>query len=40
MSAHHPQPTFIEAFNGRFRAERLNPHWSLTLADAVEELEA
>lgn len=31
---------FIEAFNGRFRAERLNQHWFLTLADAVEKLEA
>ncbi len=27
---------FIEAFNGRFRAECLNQHWCLTLADAVE----
>jgi putative transposase len=25
---------FIEAFNGRFRAECLNAHWFLTLADA------
>ena len=31
---------FIEAFNGRFRAECLNAHWFLTLADAVEKLEA
>lgn len=31
---------FIEAFNGRFRAECLNQHWFLTLADAVEKLEA
>ena len=31
---------FIEAFNGRFRAECLNTHWFLTLADAVEKLEA
>ncbi len=30
---------FIEAFNGRFRAECLNAHWFLTLADAVEKLE-
>lgn len=29
----------IEAFNGRFRAERLNQHWFLTLADAAEKLE-
>ncbi len=27
---------FIEAFNGRFRAECLNAHWFLTLADAAE----
>ena len=27
---------FIEAFNGRFRAECLNQHWFLTLADAAE----
>lgn len=27
---------FIEAFDGRFRAERLNARWFLTLADAVE----
>jgi len=31
---------FIEAFNGRFRAECLNAHWFLTLADAAEKLEA
>jgi len=31
---------FIEAFNGRFRAECLNAHWFLSLADAVEKLEA
>jgi putative transposase len=30
---------FIEAFNGRFRAECLNTHWFLTLADAHEKLE-
>jgi transposase InsO family protein len=28
---------FIEAFNGRFREERLNVHWFLTLADAQEK---
>jgi len=27
---------FIEAFNGRFRAECLNAHWFLTLTDAGE----
>jgi len=31
---------FIEAFNGKFRAECLNAHWFLTLADAAEKLEA
>jgi putative transposase len=31
---------FIEAFNGRFRAECLNAHWFMTLADAREKLEA
>jgi putative transposase len=31
---------FIEAFNGRLRAECLNAHWFLTLADAQEKLEA
>jgi putative transposase len=31
---------FIEAFNGRFRAECLNAHWFLSLADAAEKLEA
>ncbi|EAV40872.1 transposase [Stappia aggregata IAM 12614] len=30
---------FIEAFNGRFRAECLNAHWFLSLADATEKLE-
>ena len=30
---------FIEAFNGRFRAEYLNQHWFLTLADAREKME-
>jgi len=29
---------FIEAFNGRFRAECLNAHWFLSLADAREKL--
>lgn len=29
----------IEAFNGRFRAECLNIHWFLTLADAAEKFE-
>jgi hypothetical protein len=31
---------FIEAFNGRLRAECLNTHWFLSLADAREKLEA
>ena len=31
---------YIEAFNGRFRAECLNTHWFLTLADAAEKLDA
>ena len=31
---------FIEAFNGRLRAECLNAHWFMTLADAGEKLEA
>lgn len=31
---------FIEAFNGRFRAECLNAHWFMSLADATEKLEA
>ena len=31
---------FIEAFNGRFRAECLNAHWFLSLDDAREKLEA
>ena len=30
---------YIEAFNGRLRAECLNAHWFLTLADATEKLE-
>ena len=30
---------YIEAFNGRFRAECLNAHWFLTLADAAKKLE-
>jgi putative transposase len=30
---------YIEAFKGRFRAECLNTHWFLTLADAREKLE-
>ena len=30
---------FIEAFNRKFRAECLNAHWVLTLADARENLE-
>lgn len=31
---------FIEAFNGRFRAECLNANWFLTLAAAREKMEA
>lgn len=30
---------FIEAFNGRLRAECLNAHWFLNLTDAAEKLE-
>ena len=30
---------FIESFNGRLRAECLNAHWFLTLADARQKLE-
>jgi putative transposase len=30
---------FIEVFNGRFRAECVNVHWFLTLADAREKME-
>jgi hypothetical protein len=30
---------FIEAFNGRFRAECLNAHWSQTLDDARSKTE-
>jgi putative transposase len=30
---------FIQAFHGRLRAEWLNAHWFLTLADAQEKLE-
>ena len=30
---------FIEAFNGRFRAECLNAHWFLSLADAQKKVE-
>jgi putative transposase len=30
---------FIEAFNGRFRAECLNAHWFLNLADAQKKME-
>ena len=35
-----PDNAFAEAFNGRVRAECLNAHWFLTLADAREKLEA
>lgn len=34
-----PDNAYIEAFNGRFRAECLKQHWFLTLADAAEKLE-
>ena len=30
---------FIEAFNGRLRAQCLNTHWFLTFADAAEKME-
>ena len=31
---------FIEAFNGRFRAECLNAHWFMSLEDARQKMEA
>lgn len=31
--------SFIESFNGKFRAERLNAHWFLTLDDARQKTE-
>ncbi|MEQ8693709.1 MAG: transposase, partial [Gammaproteobacteria bacterium] len=34
-----PDNAYIEAFNGRLRAECLNAHWFLTLADTAEKLE-
>ncbi|SLN73949.1 Integrase core domain protein [Oceanibacterium hippocampi] len=34
------QNGFVESFNGRLRAECLNAHWFLSLADATEKLEA
>ena len=34
-----PDNAFIESFNGTFRAECLNAHWFLSLADAKEKLE-
>jgi putative transposase len=30
---------FIEAFNGRFRAEYLNAHWFLSIADARKKVD-
>ncbi|MBD0425974.1 transposase [Aquisalinus flavus] len=33
------QKGFVESFNGRRRAECLNAHWFLSLADAREKLE-
>ena len=33
-----PDNAFIEAFNGRFRAECLNAHWFLSLADAEKKV--
>lgn len=34
------EATDVESLNGRLRAECLNAHWFLTLADAAEKLEA
>jgi putative transposase len=31
---------FIEAFNGRFRAECLNAHWFMSLEEARQKMEA
>lgn len=31
---------YIEAFNGKFRAECLNAHWFMSLADTAQKLEA
>ena len=31
---------YIESFNGSFRAECLNAHWFMSLADTAEKLEA
>jgi putative transposase len=45
VEGHHIAPGkpmqngFVESFNGRFRAECLNTHWFLSLADAREKLE-
>lgn len=32
--------SFIEPFNGKFRAECLNTHWFMSLEDAVAKMEA
>ena len=34
------QNALIESFNGYFRDECLNEHWSLDLRDATEKIEA
>jgi putative transposase len=31
---------YIESFHGKFREERLNEHWFLTLGDAQETIES
>ncbi len=35
-----PDNAFIESFNGKFRAERLNAHWFMSLDDAIKKCEA
>lgn len=41
-AAHPGKPidnAFIESFNGKFEAERLNAHWFMSLDDACEKIE-
>jgi hypothetical protein len=40
IRAHQPITPYIEAFNGRFRAECLDQHWFASLEEARQIIEA
>jgi hypothetical protein len=37
LAARQADDAFIESLNGKFRTERLNAHWFMSLEDAPED---